>query len=138
MLIINGLKCKILKNEIKYANATVNKLKGYSISINVEFELDSTKGYFSFFVDFFNNNNFTNIVNKIYIENPTDFNSKIDSFEMFDTKSFIDFIDSEVNLEFGNIINNQIETKLYINDEQLKLSYEGNLNINNIWFILYK
>jgi len=132
MLIINGLKCKILKNEIKYANATVNKLKGYSISINVEFELDSTKGYFSFFVDFFNNNNFTNIVNKIYIENPTDFNSKIDSFEMFDTKSFIDFIDSEVNLEFGNIINNQIETKLYINDEQLKLSYEGNLNINNI------
>ena len=43
--------------------------------------------------------------------------------------NFIDFIDSEVNLEFGNIYNNQIEMKLNINDELIKLEYKGLLNI---------
>lgn len=39
------------------------------------------------------------------------------------------FNDSEVNLEFGNIDNDQIEMKLNINDELIKLEYKGLLNI---------
>ena len=49
--------------------------------------------------------------------------------EIFDTANFIDFIDSEVNLKFGNIYNNQIEMKLNINDELIKLEDKGLLNI---------
>ena len=49
--------------------------------------------------------------------------------EIYDTKNFIDFIESEVNLEFGNIDNNQIEMKLNIDDELIKLEYKGLLNI---------
>lgn len=60
---------------------------------------------------------------------PTELNSKISMIEIFDTKDFIDFIDSEVNLEFGNIDNNQIEMKLDIDDELIKLKYKGLLNI---------
>lgn len=49
--------------------------------------------------------------------------------EIYDTKNFIDFIDSEINLEFGNIVNNQIEMKLDIDDELIKLEYKGLLGI---------
>ena len=69
------------------------------------------------------------IKNRKYIELPTELNSKITMIEIFDTANFIDFIDSEVNLEFGNIYNNQIEMKLNINDELIKLEYKGLLNI---------
>lgn len=49
--------------------------------------------------------------------------------EIYDTQNFIDFIDSEINLEFGNIVNNQIEMKLDIDDELIKLEYKGLLGI---------
>ena len=49
--------------------------------------------------------------------------------EIFDTTNFIDFIDSEVNLEFGNIDNNQIKMNLSINDNLIKLEYQGLLDI---------
>lgn len=52
-------------------------------------------------------------------------NSKIYSVEIFDTKTFIDFIDSNVALEFGNIKDNKIYMKLDINDELIKIEYEG-------------
>ena len=51
--------------------------------------------------------------------------------EIFDTKKFVDFIDSDVTLKFGNIIDNKIEMKLNINDELINLEYQGMLNINN-------
>ena len=44
-------------------------------------------------------------------------------------KNFIDFIDSEINLEFGNIINNQIKMNLIIDDSLIKLEYNGFLDI---------
>ena len=99
MLKINNKEYKVLTSEIKYVNATHNARKGYSILVSLDIEL------------------------------PTELNSKITIIEIFDTANFIDFIDSEVNLEFGNIYNNQIEMKLNINDELIKLEYKGLLNI---------
>ena len=46
------------------------------------------------------------------------------SVEIFDTKTFIDLIDSNVTLEFGNIKDNKIYMKLDINDELIKIEYE--------------
>ena len=51
--------------------------------------------------------------------------------EIFDTKDFIDFIDSDVNLEFGDIQNNKITMQLNINDKLIKLEYKGILNLNS-------
>ncbi len=129
MLKINNSEYKVLTSEIKYVNATHNARKGYSILVSLDIELNNVKGYISFYVDFFEDKHFKNIKNRKYIELPTELNSKITMIEIFDTANFIDFIDSEVNLEFGNIYNNQIEMKLNINDELIKLEYKGLLNI---------
>lgn len=129
MLKINNSEYKVLTSEIKYVNATHNARKGYSILVSLDIELNNVKGYISFYVDFFKDKDFKNIKNRKYIELPTELNSKITVIEIFDTANFIDFIDSEVNLEFGNIYNNQIEMKLNINDELIKLEYKGLLSI---------
>ncbi len=129
MLKINNKEYKVLTSEIKYINATHNERKGYSILVSLDIELNKVKGYISFYVDFFKDKDFKNIKNRKYIELPTELNSKITMIEIYDTNNFIDFIDSEVNLEFGNIDNDRIEMKLNINDELIKLEYKGLLNI---------
>lgn len=129
MLKINNKEYKVLTFDLKYVDATDNSKKGYSILVSLDIELNKVKGYISFYVDFFKDKDFKNIKNRKYIELPTELNSKITMIEIFDTANFIDFIDSEVNLEFGNIYNNQIEMKLNINDELIKLEYKGLLNI---------
>ena len=129
MLKINNNEYKVLSSEVKYVDATYNKLKGYSILVSLDIELNNIKGYISFYVDFFDVKDFKNIENRKYVELPTELDSKIKMIEIFDTINFIDFIDSEVNLEFGIINNNHIKMNLSINDDLIKLEYQGLLNI---------
>lgn len=129
MLKINNNEYKVLSSEIKYAQATYNNKKGYSILVSLDIEFNNIKGYISFYVDFFETNDIKNIENKKYIELATESNSKITMIEILDTQNFIDFIDSEINLEFGNIINNQIKMNLIIDDSLIKLEYNGFLDI---------
>ena len=129
MLRINNNEYKVLTSDLKYVDATYNSKKGYSILVSLDIQLNEIKGYISFYVDFFDDNDIKIIENRKYIELPTQLNSKISMIEIYDTNNFIDFIDSEVNLEFGNIDNDRIEMKLNINDELIKLEYKGLLNI---------
>src|SRR5574344_2724675 len=129
MLKINNEEYKILSSEIKYANATHNKINGYSILVSLDMEHNNQKGYISFYVDFFDNNDIKNIENKTYKELLTELYSKIDSIEIFDTNNFIDFIDSYVIVEFGKITDNKIEMKFNINDKLIRLEYQGMLDI---------
>ena len=129
MLRINNNEYKVLTSDLKYVDATYNSKKGYSILVSLDIQLNEIKGYISFYVDFFDDNDIKIIENRKYIELPTELNSKISMIEIYDTNNFIDFIDSEVNLEFGNIDNNRIEMKLNIDDELIKLEYKGLLNI---------
>ena len=124
MLKINNEECKILLSEIRFVNAKHNKQKGQSILVTSDIEVNGVKGYISFYVDFFNNNDFKNIENKEYIELPTKLDSKITMIEIFDTKNFVDFIDSNVIVKFGNILNNKIETNIKIDDKLIKLDYQ--------------
>ena len=129
MLRINNNEYKVLTSDLKYVDATYNSKKGYSILVSLNIQLNEIKGYISFYVDFFDDNDIKIIENRKYIELPTELNSKISMIEIYDTNNFIDFIDSEVNLEFGNIDNDRIEMKLNIDDELIKLEYKGLLNI---------
>ena len=129
ILIINNLKYKVLDSEIKFVNAKNNSKKGYSLLVCIHIMLDNIKGYINFYVDFFEEKNFKLIENKIYKELPTDIHSKISLFEIFDTKKFYGYIDDFVNLKFGQIYNKNILIDLNINDENIKLSYKGNLTI---------
>lgn len=130
MLYINDQEYKVLTNEFRYVDSTIYKTKGYSILVEITFINNNTKGYISFYVDFFDDRNFKNIENKTYIELPTNIHSKIDMIEIYDTENFIDFIDSEVKVIFGNIIDNEIETEIYIDDEYIKVKYNGKLKLN--------
>lgn len=129
MLRINNNEYKVLTSDLKYVDAIYNSKKGYSILVSLDIQLNEIKGYISFYVDFFDDNDIKIIENRKYIELPTQLNSKISMIEIYDTNNFIDFIDSEVNLEFGNIDNDRIEMKLNIDDELIKLEYKGLLNI---------
>ena len=129
MLRINNNEYKVLTSDLKYVDATYNSKKGYSILISLDMELNNVKGYISFYVDFFEDEDFKNIENKKYVGIQDEVNSKIKMIEIFDTINFIDVINSEVKVEFGNIDNNQIKMNLNIDDEQIKLEYDGLLDI---------
>ena len=129
MLSINNNEYKVLSSNIKYVDATYSAKDGYSILISLDMELNNVKGYISFYVDFFEDEDFKNIENKKYVGIPDEVNSKIKMIEIFDTINFIDVINSEVKVEFGNIDNNQIKMNLNIDDEQIKLEYDGLLDI---------
>lgn len=129
MLKINNNEYNVLMSSIKYVEAIYNSQKVYSALVLLDIQLNGNKGFISFYIDFFDENDIKNIENKKYRELPTELNSKISMIEIYDTNNFIDFIDSEVNLEFGNIDNDRIEMKLNIDDELIKLEYKGLLNI---------
>ncbi len=116
MLKINNQEYKVLSSKMKYIHATYNNKKGYSLLISIDIEFNDAKGYIAFYIDSFNNNYFKNIENKEYNELPTDFNSKIAMIEIFDTQNFIDYIESNVIVKFGNILDDQVEMDLNIND----------------------
>ena len=124
MLKINNEEYNILSSEVRWVDATYNKRKGYSILVDIKLNHNGINGYINFYVDFFDNRDNNYIINKKYNELPSELNSKIYSVEVFDTKTFIDFIDSNVTLEFGDIKDNKIYMKLDINDELIKIEYE--------------
>ena len=97
--------------------------------VNIDLENEGIKGYISFYVDYFKEKTIKNIENKKNIYLPTELNSKISMIEIFDTKNFIDFIDSEITVEFGRVIGDKIEAKIFINDELIKVEYQGLMNI---------
>lgn len=129
MLKINDKEYKVLTSEIKYASSTVNNQKGFTILVNIDLENEGIKGYISFYVDYFKEKTIKNIENKKYIDLLAELDSKISMIEIFDTKNFIDFIDSEVTVEFGRVIDDKIETKIFINDELIKVEYQGLMDI---------
>lgn len=124
MLKINNENYNILSSEVRWVDATYNKRKGYSILVDIKLNHNGINGYINFYVDFLDNRDNNYIINKKYNELPSELNSKIYSVEIFDTKTFIDLIDSNVTLEFGNIKDNKIYMKLDINDELIKIEYE--------------
>ena len=124
MLKINNEEYNVLSSEVRWVDATYNKRKGYSILVDIKLNHNGINGYINFYVDFFDNRDDKYIINKKYNELPSELNSKIDSVEIFDTKTFIDLIDSNVTLEFGNIKDNKIYMKLDINDELIKIEYK--------------
>ena len=130
MLKINNEEYNILSSEVRWVDATYNKRKGCSILVNIKLNHNGITGYINFYVDFFDNRDDNYIINKKYNELPSELNSKIYSVEIFDSKIFIDLIDSNVTLEFGNIKDNKIYMKLDINDELIKIEYEEMTSIS--------
>lgn len=129
MLKINDLDYSVLESTIKFIDATHHTTKGYSVLVSLDISLNDVSGYISFYVDFFNEKDIKLIENKTYVENLSDLDSKILMLEIYDTFQFVDFVDNEMKVEFGSIEEDKIGINLSINDESIKLEYDGLLSI---------
>ena len=129
MLKINNIEHKVIAAEIKYVNSTYNKENYYSISVSIDTELEGNSGYIKFYIDYFKDKKNENIENKKYVTLPSKLGSEISMIEIYDTKKFVDLIDSDIIVEFGSILDNKIETKININDEKIILEYDGLIDI---------
>ena len=127
---INNASYNVINSKVKYAQSTYNGYKGYAILVTMDIGKGEFKGYVSFYVDFFLNNDFKNIENKSYIENLNEFESKISMLEILTESDFTDYVHGKVFLNFGNIINKQINMDLRIDSKELKLDYHGLLDLN--------
>ena len=130
MIKINNASYNVINSKVKYAQSTYNGYKGYAILVTLDISKDEFKGYVSFYVDFFLNNDFKNIENKSYIENLNEFDSKVSMLEILTESDFTDYVHGKVFLNFGNIINKQINMDLRIDSKELKLDYHGLLDLN--------
>ena len=127
---INNASYNVINSKVKYAQSTYNGYKGYAILVTMDIGKDDFKGYVSFYVDFFLNDDFKNIENKSYIENLNEFDSKVSMLEILAESDFTDYVHGKVFLNFGNIINKQINMDLRIDSKELKLDYHGLLDLN--------
>ena len=130
MIKINNTSYNVINSKVKYAQSTYNGYKGYAILVMLDIGKDEFKGYVSFYVDFFLNSDFKNIENKSYIENLNEFDSKVSMLEILTESDFTDYVHGKVFLNFGNIINKQINMDLRIDSKELKLDYHGLLDLN--------
>ena len=127
---INNASYNVINSKVKYAQSTYNGYKGYAILVTLDIGKDEFKGYVSFYVDFFLNDDFKNIENKSYIENLNEFDSKVSMLEILTESDFTDYVHGKVFLNFGIIINKQINMDLRIDSKELKLDYHGLLDLN--------
>ena len=127
---INNTSYNVINSKVKYALSTHNGYKGYAILVTMDIGKGEFKGYVSFYVDFFLNDDFKNIENKSYIENLNEFDSKVSMLEILAESDFTDYVHGKVFLNFGNIINKQINMDLRIDSKELKLDYHGLLDLN--------
>ena len=127
---INNTSYNVINSKVKYAQSTYNGYKGYAILVTMDIGKDEFKGYVSFYVDFFLNNDFKNIENKNDIENLNEFDSKVSMLEILTESDFTDYVHGKVFLNFGNIKNKQINMDLRIDSKELKLDYHGLLDLD--------
>ena len=117
MLKINNKDCEVTEETIKFTKSKINNKDGYSQNKTPLFY----GGYLTFYIDFSDKKDFKKIENKIFTK------EQIKMFELYSDKQFIDYIDGDIYLKFGAISNNSVETTLKIDDQEVKLEYNGSL-----------
>ena len=130
MLEINQKRCEIRYSAIHYVTSLFNSKRLYSFLVDVEFTLQNQKGYISFYIGNFEEENIKNIKEKEF--STKDYkNSKFHLFEIYDTKNFINDIKGSIDVKFGRVVDNTIEINIVVEDEQVHLKYDGILTIKN-------
>lgn len=130
MLKINNTEFEITSADIKFANSTYNqKIVGYEPLISIKFTKNNVNGFIEFFLGFTKENDFSNLSNKKIKSNPRNLDAVINCVEIFDTQKFMDFIDSDITVIFGDINDNKIKTKIIIDDDMIKVEFDGVLSI---------
>lgn len=130
MLYIDNKSIEVLEQKIFVGTYTKNGTKGYNINIQLTFiNIDNKeKGYINLDAGFEKDNNINCFLYKNYNEIP--FENNI-FFEIFDTEKFLDTeIESNIVLKLKEIRDNKVETFFELNDELIKIKYDGFLDID--------
>lgn len=125
MLYIDNKNIEVLEQKIFVGTYTKNGIKGYNINIKLTFiNIDNKeKGYINLDAGFEKDNNINCFLNKNY--NGVPFENNI-FFEVFDTEKFLDTeIESNIILKIKELKDNKIETFFELNDELIKIKYDG-------------
>ncbi len=125
MLYIDNKNIEVLEQKIFVGTYTKNGIKGYNINIKLTFiNIDNKeKGYINLDAGFEKDNNINCFLNKNYNEVPFENNV---FFEVFDTEKFLDTeIESNIILKIKELKDNKIETFFELNDELIKIKYDG-------------
>ena len=128
MLEINHKRCEIRYSELRYVTSLFNSKCLYSFLVDVEFTLQNQKGYISFYIGDFEEENIKNIEEKEFFTNDYK-NSKFQLLEIYDTKNFIDELSGTIDVKFGKVMDDIIEINIVVEDEQVHLKYDGILTI---------
>ena len=131
MLYINNKKLNITKEEIFVGPFINNGIKGYCIEIQLRFtNEDNVKGYLNLDAGFEKSKDINIFVNREFKGVPFTNGNTFFSFEVFDTENFYDSeIENPINLSLKNIKDNKFEVEFEVNDELIKIKYNGYLNI---------
>ncbi len=123
MLLVNGKETKIT-----YATLEILKNKNrdeYYGSVKILFELNNKGGYVIFDVDKLDSTDITYFSHKKYDCVPRYEKNTINNLEVYNTMYFYsdDAFINIMQVEFGNITNDEIECKVKINEEYISLDF---------------
>lgn len=136
MLYIDNKKLKIIEQKIYVGEFILDGIKGYNINIQISFvNVDSNvNGYINLDAGFEKSNDINSFLNREYNGIPFDSNdNQFVFFETFDTEKFLDSdIESKIMIKLKDIKNNKIEAFFEVDDELIKIRFEGYLDIDTI------
>lgn len=133
MLYIDDKKLEITKQEIFVGKFTNNGEEGSSINITLSFinAITKEKGYINVCAGFEKEKSINYFLNKEFSGVPFANDFPFIFFEVFDTEKFLDTeIDSKITIKIKDIKDGKIETTFELDDELIRIKYDGYLDIN--------
>lgn len=134
MLYIDDKKLKITKQEIFVGSYILNNEKGYNVHIGIEFiNIDNNeKGYINLDAGYEKTNDIKAFLNREYNGIPFENDNQHIYFETYDTEKFLDTeIEEKIIIKLKDIKDDKVEAYFELNDELIKIKYDGYLNINS-------
>ena len=120
--------------KVTYATLTIQKYKNrdeYFGTVKILFELNNKSGYVIFDVDKLDSADFIYFSNKKYECMPRYDENTIHNLEVYNTIYFYsdDAFINIMQVEFGNIANDEIECKVKINEEYISIDFDDILKL---------
>lgn len=128
MLQIDDDNCIVIKEKLFVGEFKNNHEDGYNICLQLEFIRNGSKekGYINIDAGFEKTPELRQFTNREYYGIPFNNDNQYISFEMFDSKRFLDtHIESPIKLRISELSNYKIEVFIELNDDLVKIKYLG-------------
>lgn len=135
MFCIDDKKIELTEQKVFVGDYVREGDNGYNLCISLKFFNSDTgeSGYLNLDVGFDSQNSIDHFTNKEYRGVPFYIDNKNDIFlELFDTEKFLDTeIEGEIIVNVLTIENDKLKVMFGVNDELIKIMYDGYLNIES-------